>query len=60
MRKKEDFFDENTNLKLYKSKERKTIAKYCIFCVKLSGEREKIKKKKKRKNEKYKEVFKVA
>ena len=41
------FFNENTNLKLYKSKEGKTIAKFYIFCAKLSGEREKINKKKK-------------
>ena len=37
-------FYENTNIKLYKSKERKTI-KFCTFCVKLSGEREKKKEK---------------
>ena len=43
------------NLKLYKSKEGKTITTFYTFCVKLSDEREK-----KRKNKKYKEVFKVA
>ena len=59
--KKSNPFYENTNRKLYKSKEGKTIAKFYTFCVKLSGEREKKRKeKKKRKNKKYKEVFKVA
>ena len=58
--KKKNPFYENTNRKLYKSKEGKTIAKFYTFCVKLSGEREKKREKKKRKNKKYKEVFKVA
>ena len=42
-------FYENTNRKLYKSKEGKAIAKFYTFCVKLSGEREKRKKEKKKK-----------
>ena len=45
----------HNNLKLYKSKEGKTITTFYTFCVKLSDEREK-----KRKNKTYKEVFKVA
>ena len=45
----------HNNLKLYKSKEGKTITTVYTFCVKLSDEREK-----KRKNKTYKEVFKVA
>ena len=44
----------NTNLKLYKSKEGKTMTTFYTFCVKLSGEQ---KKKKEKKNKKYKEVF---
>ena len=47
------FFYKNTNLKLYKSKEGKTITTFYTFCVKLSGELEKEKKKEQ-------EVFKVA
>ena len=43
------------SLKLYKSKEGKTITTFYTFCVKLSDEREK-----KRKNKTCKEVFKVA
>ena len=46
------------NLKLYKSREGKTITTFYTFCVKLSDEREKNKKQKK--NKKYNEVFKVA
>ena len=48
----------NKILKLYKSKEGKTITTFYTFCVKLSDEREKNKKPKK--NKKYNEVFKVA
>ena len=52
---KKNPFYENTNRKLYKSKEGKTIAKFYTFCVKLSGERKK-KKREKRKEEKEQEV----
>ena len=54
------FFNENTTLKLYNSKEGKTLTKLYTFCVKLSGEREREKKEKEKKNKKYKEVFKVV
>ena len=36
-----DFINENTNLKLYKSKLGKTITTFYTFCVKLCGERDK-------------------